>query len=124
MIPIAAGRIGRLGSAEAGRTGRLGSAEPRPIRQRLESSWSMRSLGSSSIGNDLDLMRRHADRLGDDTVHCPLKPARYARFHAKLDELFRSDANARAELTTLDEKEPKAIEEHRDAEVRAMNRAK
>ena len=44
--------------------------------------------------------------------------------HAKLDELLRSDANARAELTTLDEKEPEVIAKHRDAEVRAMNQAK
>jgi len=44
--------------------------------------------------------------------------------HAKLDELLRSDANARAELTTLDEKEPEVIAKHRDAEVRVMNQAK
>ena len=44
--------------------------------------------------------------------------------HAKLDELLRADANAGAELRTLDEQEPEAIEKHRDAEVRAMNQAK
>ena len=41
--------------------------------------------------------------------------------HAKLDELLRSDENARAELTRLDEKEPEAIAKHRDAEVRALS---
>ena len=40
--------------------------------------------------------------------------------HAKLDELLRSDENARPELTRLDEKEPEAIAKHRDAEVRAL----
>ncbi len=40
--------------------------------------------------------------------------------HAKLDELLRVDENARVELTMLDEKEPEAIERHRDAEVEAM----
>jgi low affinity Fe/Cu permease len=43
--------------------------------------------------------------------------------HAKLDELLRSDANARAELTTLDQKQPEVIAKHRDAEVRAMKRS-
>jgi low affinity Fe/Cu permease len=38
--------------------------------------------------------------------------------HAKLDELLRVDHDARSELTQLDEKEPEAIERHRDAEVR------
>lgn len=42
--------------------------------------------------------------------------------HAKLDELLRSDENARPELARLDEKEPEAIVKHRDAEVRAMRR--
>lgn len=38
--------------------------------------------------------------------------------HAKLDELLRVDADARSELTTLDEKEPEEIELHRDSEAR------
>jgi low affinity Fe/Cu permease len=38
--------------------------------------------------------------------------------HAKLDELLRVDADARSELTQLDEQEPEAIELHRDEEVR------
>ena len=38
--------------------------------------------------------------------------------HAKLDELLRVDADARSELTQLDEQEPEAIERHRDDEVR------
>jgi low affinity Fe/Cu permease len=40
--------------------------------------------------------------------------------HAKLDELLRSDENARPELTRLDEQEPEAIVKYRNAEVRAM----
>ena len=40
--------------------------------------------------------------------------------HAKLDELLRVDHQARSELTRLDEQEPEAIEEHRDAEVRSI----
>jgi low affinity Fe/Cu permease len=36
--------------------------------------------------------------------------------HAKLDELLRADGLARDELTTLDEKEPEEIEEHRQGE--------
>src|SRR6201994_3520183 len=40
--------------------------------------------------------------------------------HAKLDELLRSDENARPELTRFDEKEPEAIAKNRDAEVRAL----
>jgi low affinity Fe/Cu permease len=40
--------------------------------------------------------------------------------HAKLDELIRTDENARSELTRLDEKEPETIARHRDAEVRAL----
>jgi low affinity Fe/Cu permease len=38
--------------------------------------------------------------------------------HAKLDELLRVDDDARSELTQLDEREPEAIEQHRDEEVR------
>ena len=41
---------------------------------------------------------------------------------AKLDELLRSDTNARPELTRLDEQEPEAIVKHRDAEVHAMQK--
>src|SRR3978361_454195 len=37
--------------------------------------------------------------------------------HAKLDELLRVDDNARSELAQLDEREPEAIEQHRDEEV-------
>jgi low affinity Fe/Cu permease len=33
--------------------------------------------------------------------------------HAKLDELLRAHGEARNELATLDDKEPEAIEEHR-----------
>jgi low affinity Fe/Cu permease len=33
---------------------------------------------------------------------------------AKLDELLRAEGNARDELTTIDEKEPEEIKEHRD----------
>jgi low affinity Fe/Cu permease len=33
---------------------------------------------------------------------------------AKLDELLRAEGNARNELTTIDEKEPEEIKEHRD----------
>jgi low affinity Fe/Cu permease len=33
---------------------------------------------------------------------------------AKLDELLRADRNARDELTTIDDREPEEIEEHRD----------
>jgi low affinity Fe/Cu permease len=40
--------------------------------------------------------------------------------HAKLDELLRVDHQARTELTRLDEQEPEAIEQHRDAEVRSI----
>jgi low affinity Fe/Cu permease len=36
--------------------------------------------------------------------------------HAKLDELLRAEGKARNELTTLDEKEPEEIIEHRDQE--------
>jgi low affinity Fe/Cu permease len=39
--------------------------------------------------------------------------------HAKLDELLRAEGHARSELTTLDEKEPEEIAEHRDQEKRA-----
>jgi len=38
--------------------------------------------------------------------------------HAKLDELFRVDDDARSELTRLDEQEPEMIERHRNEEVR------
>jgi low affinity Fe/Cu permease len=38
--------------------------------------------------------------------------------HAKLDELLRVDDDARTELAQLDEREPEAIEKHRDEEVR------
>jgi low affinity Fe/Cu permease len=40
--------------------------------------------------------------------------------HAKLDELLRTDENARSELARLDEQEPEAISRHRDAEVQAL----
>jgi low affinity Fe/Cu permease len=40
--------------------------------------------------------------------------------HGKLDELLRVDHQARTELTRLDEQEPEAIEQHRDAEVRSI----
>jgi low affinity Fe/Cu permease len=40
--------------------------------------------------------------------------------HAKLDELLRTDQNARSELTRLDEQEPETIARHRDSEVRAL----
>ncbi len=36
--------------------------------------------------------------------------------HAKLDELLRAEGHARNELTTLDDKEPEEIIEHRDQE--------
>jgi low affinity Fe/Cu permease len=36
--------------------------------------------------------------------------------HAKLDELLRAEGQARSELTTLDEREPEEIIEHRDEE--------
>ncbi|MBV8510893.1 MAG: low affinity iron permease family protein [Xanthobacteraceae bacterium] len=36
--------------------------------------------------------------------------------HAKLDELLRAEGHARNELTTLDDKEPEEIVEHRDQE--------
>ncbi len=36
--------------------------------------------------------------------------------HAKLDELLRATANARSELTHLDEEEPEVIVEHRTTE--------
>jgi len=41
--------------------------------------------------------------------------------HAKIDELLRADSNARSELATLDDQEPEAIANHRDAEVQAMD---
>jgi low affinity Fe/Cu permease len=41
--------------------------------------------------------------------------------HAKLDELLRVDHQARTELTRLDEQEPEAIEQHRDAEARSID---
>ena len=44
--------------------------------------------------------------------------------HAKLDELIRTDDNARSELTRLDEKEPELIAKHRDAEVRALGESR
>jgi low affinity Fe/Cu permease len=37
--------------------------------------------------------------------------------HAKLDELLKSDARARNELTRLDEKEPEEIEQRRKQEA-------
>jgi low affinity Fe/Cu permease len=45
--------------------------------------------------------------------------------HAKLDELLRAEGQARNELTTLDEREPEEIIEHRDRERgrRARTRA-
>jgi low affinity Fe/Cu permease len=36
--------------------------------------------------------------------------------HAKLDELLRSQSNARSSLTGLDDQEPEQIEAHRDHE--------
>jgi hypothetical protein len=39
--------------------------------------------------------------------------------HAKLDELLRAEGRARSDLTTLDEREPEEIAEHRDQEKRA-----
>src|SRR6201996_2965361 len=44
--------------------------------------------------------------------------------HAKLDELLRADTNARSELSMLDEKEPEAIVQHRDAEVKELKRVR
>jgi low affinity Fe/Cu permease len=38
--------------------------------------------------------------------------------HAKLDELLRAEGHVRSELTTLDEREPEEIAEHRDQEKR------
>jgi low affinity Fe/Cu permease len=38
--------------------------------------------------------------------------------HAKLDELLRVNEDARSELARLDEREPEAIERHRDEQVR------
>jgi low affinity Fe/Cu permease len=40
--------------------------------------------------------------------------------HAKLDELLRVEGKARNELTTLDQEEPEAIEEHRLIERRGL----
>ena len=40
--------------------------------------------------------------------------------HAKLDELLRADTKARSEIALLDDKEPEAIERHRDAQVEAI----
>jgi low affinity Fe/Cu permease len=34
--------------------------------------------------------------------------------HAKLDELLRTNHDARSELTRLDEQEPELIEQHRE----------
>ena len=38
--------------------------------------------------------------------------------HAKLDELLRAEHRARTELTTLDQKEPEEIAQHRAQELR------
>jgi low affinity Fe/Cu permease len=38
--------------------------------------------------------------------------------HAKLDELLRAEHRARIELTTLDQKEPEEIAQHRAQELR------
>ena len=40
--------------------------------------------------------------------------------HAKLDELLRATAEARAELTLLDQQEPEVIVEHRSNERRVL----
>jgi low affinity Fe/Cu permease len=40
--------------------------------------------------------------------------------HAKLDELLRTDAKARSELSLLDEKEPEVIERYRAIEHRGV----
>lgn len=40
--------------------------------------------------------------------------------HAKLDELLRAEGKARDELTTLDRREPEAIEEHRERQLRVV----
>jgi low affinity Fe/Cu permease len=40
--------------------------------------------------------------------------------HAKLDELLRADAQARPELSLLDQQEPEVIEEHRSNERRGL----
>ena len=113
MIPIATGR-----------TGRPGSAELRPIRPRLR----------VVVVYALAWLVFDRERFDFDAVATlivwvmTLFISRSNRrdtlaIHAKLDELLRSDENARAELTTLDEKEPEAIVKHRDAEVRAMKRS-
>ena len=44
--------------------------------------------------------------------------------HAKLDELLRADANARSELTRLDEQEPEVIVRHRNEEICRSRSAK
>ena len=40
--------------------------------------------------------------------------------HAKLDELLKSDAKARPELSLLDQQEPEDIEKHRSQERREL----
>jgi low affinity Fe/Cu permease len=40
--------------------------------------------------------------------------------HAKLDELLRTDGNARSELSRMDEQEPETIVEHRSHERRGL----
>jgi low affinity Fe/Cu permease len=39
--------------------------------------------------------------------------------HAKLDELLKAEGSARTELTSLDDEEPEAIEQHRSEERRS-----